>query len=148
MNDCRRALEEASQRPLTLHEDGGASQRFLFDQDFPAFQGHFPGQPVLPAVIQIMAGESVLAALLGRKILLTSVRDAKFFLPLGPGSLVDVFAAVDNPAVTTGLAPVAEDALADRPAATTGGTGRCRVRLSVDGQLASSFILVFEREET
>jgi 3-hydroxymyristoyl/3-hydroxydecanoyl-(acyl carrier protein) dehydratase len=57
--------------------------------DHPAFDGHFPGRPVLPGVallaevLEVALGEPTLAAYLGSAPRLSVV---KFLAPVGPGA--------------------------------------------------------------
>ena len=45
---------------------------FRFESNFPAFNGHFPGQPILPAVVSVLAATQLLAALEDREVLLNT----------------------------------------------------------------------------
>jgi 3-hydroxyacyl-[acyl-carrier-protein] dehydratase len=58
--------------------------------DFPAFAGHFPGQPVLPAVIQLAVIRSLTGDLLARPLEPVRTRRLKFKGMVGPGDLVQV----------------------------------------------------------
>ncbi len=67
------------------------------------FNGHFPGNPVLPGVIQIEAmgqAAALLAVLSGAKvdaehsIYVTSITDCKFRRPIVPGDTMTLFAKV------------------------------------------------------
>lgn len=55
--------------------------------DHPAFRGHFPGRPVLPAVAQIAL---VLEALGEPGAVVTGVPDARFRRAIGPGEELEV----------------------------------------------------------
>ncbi len=61
-----------------------------FSADFPAFAGHFPGQPVLPAVIQLAVVRSLAADLLERSLEPVKTKRLKFKGMVGPGDLVQV----------------------------------------------------------
>ena len=58
---------------------------FVFPHDFPAFKGHFPGRPILPAVVQLAATRLLAAKQTGQKLLAAGVRQAKFKKTIGPG---------------------------------------------------------------
>ncbi|MDR2735164.1 MAG: hypothetical protein LBC99_11145 [Spirochaetota bacterium] len=64
--------------------------RFVLPENFPAFSGHFPGQPVLPAVAQIMMAAHVIASGDGGKRALLEIKKAKFAAVIQPGDTIDV----------------------------------------------------------
>lgn len=51
---------------------------FVFPEAFPGFAGHFPGQPVLPAVIQLAAVRHLVELALDRQLVPVECRRAKF----------------------------------------------------------------------
>lgn len=63
--------------------DTGAS--FLLPADFPAFDGHFPGQPVLPAIVQVQMAVCVIGKKTGKDVKLKEIKKAKFANPAAPG---------------------------------------------------------------
>lgn len=69
--------------------DGCFRARFRFPADFTAFQGHFPGRPVLPGLCLIQA--ALVACESGRreKARLREIVSVKFFAPIAPET--DVF---------------------------------------------------------
>lgn len=64
-------------------DSGAAVLHFSGDEEF--FLGHFPGNPVLPATVQIAAALRIGERLLGRTLKLVEVTRAKFTSPAGPG---------------------------------------------------------------
>ena len=56
--------------------------------DFPAFAGHFPGKPVLPAVIQLAVVRSLTSDLLGRSLVPVRTGRLKFKGMVGPDDLI------------------------------------------------------------
>lgn len=64
-------------------------QAFCFGPDFAGFAGHFPSEPILPAVVQISMGLLLAEMLQGpeadTKLVLEAVRRAKFMQKLTPG---------------------------------------------------------------
>ena len=58
--------------------------------DFPAFAGHFPGKPVLPAVIQLAVVRSLTSDLLGRALAPVRTGRLKFKGMVGPDNLIHV----------------------------------------------------------
>ncbi len=62
---------------------------FVVEAGFPAFVGHFPGQPVLPAVASAMCGLETLRGVV-EGLVLKAVPYAKFARPVTPGESVEV----------------------------------------------------------
>ena len=58
--------------------------------DFPGFAGHFPGQPVLPAVLQLLAVRLLAQALLGEELAPVGVERLKFKGMVGPEEPVNL----------------------------------------------------------
>lgn len=68
-----------------------------FNEDF--FQGHFPGRPIMPGVLQIealaqaagiLAIESLGLAGTGKLVYFMAIEEAKFRNPVTPGNLLDL----------------------------------------------------------
>lgn len=55
-------------------------------QDHPAFAGHFPGQPVVPAVVLLAEALAAIELATGRAPHEWTVSGAKFLQPVGPGA--------------------------------------------------------------
>jgi 3-hydroxyacyl-[acyl-carrier-protein] dehydratase len=55
-----------------------ASADFQFGGDFPGFQGHFPGEPILPAIVQLAAVRYVAECALERDLLPAKYTKIKF----------------------------------------------------------------------
>lgn len=53
--------------------------------DHPCLAGHFPGNPVVPAVVLLDSVAQALTAALGRAVTLSAIPSAKFLAPLAPG---------------------------------------------------------------
>jgi 3-hydroxyacyl-[acyl-carrier-protein] dehydratase len=90
-----------------------------FGADYPAFGGHFPGHPILPAFAQVQLAVDVLHEAFPTMGALCEVRQAKFVRPIGPGESVRI-------------------RLAAGPAGAICGT------LHVGDELAASFEIVLE----
>ena len=69
---------------LNFTEEGRLSAEYTFPESFSGFQGHFPGNPVLPGVCQILAALVMLEKHTGKALHLTSVARARFLNTLGP----------------------------------------------------------------
>lgn len=86
---------------------------FFFDPAFAGFDGHFPGNPMVPGVAQIMA--AVLTAAPGRDARLRQLGRSKFLGMVRPGDTMRV-RAVTSPA-GDGLRVTAECAIQNGPCA-------------------------------
>ena len=82
---------------LTLGEEIHAVKAVTFNEDF--FQGHFPGAPIMPGVLQIealaqaagvLAVESLGLADSGKLVYFMAIENAKFRSPVTPGVLLDL----------------------------------------------------------
>ena len=65
-----------------------AAARYCFPADFAGFEGHFPGDPLLPGVLGVTMALESAAALLGHEVRLDEVRRAKYFRRVRPGMTV------------------------------------------------------------
>lgn len=65
------------------------SQVFCVAEDHPCLPGHFPGQPVVPAVI--MLDQLAIALRTWRNVQITKVVSARFSAPLMPGQQAVVY---------------------------------------------------------
>ena len=63
-------------------DDGTLRARFSFPADFLGFQGHFPGEPVLPAVCEIQGALAMLEEWKSRRVELSEIMLAKFSAPV------------------------------------------------------------------
>ena len=66
------------------------SVTYFIGADFPAFNGHFENNPLLPAVVQIGLCAEALGRLHGKKYEIAKVSRAKFMRPILPDSEVTV----------------------------------------------------------
>lgn len=71
-------------------EGEGWRQSYRPDASFAGFSGHFPGHPVLPALVQLLMVQHTLELGTGRKMPLHALTQAKFLAPVFPCSMVDV----------------------------------------------------------
>ena len=83
MSVMRRAVLHAASQLEHSPEQGAWRQSFCFAADSAVFAGHFPGHPVLPAVVQVLMAQVALEAM-GQSADLACVPQAKFLAPLGP----------------------------------------------------------------
>ncbi|MDR2489111.1 MAG: hypothetical protein LBD42_06435 [Desulfovibrio sp.] len=91
MNAVRHSVRAACKgaTPLPSPRRGWESI-YCFTEDSLVFAGHFPGHPVLPAVVQILMGQTVVERALGGNIRLRGVPQAKFLAPVGPGTEISI----------------------------------------------------------
>lgn len=80
----------ASAVSAAAHQSDGWHQRFCLPESFAGFAGHFPDNPVVPAVVQILMGLLVAEAAAARCLEITQVSRAKFLQPLRPQQAIDV----------------------------------------------------------
>jgi 3-hydroxyacyl-[acyl-carrier-protein] dehydratase len=84
-------------RVISISEEEGihAVKAVSFNEDF--FQGHFPGRPIMPGVLQIealaqaagiLAIESLGLAGTGKLVYFMAIEEAKFRAPVTPGHLL------------------------------------------------------------
>ncbi len=91
MNTLRNEILARADGPVRRREDGQEYElTYDFGADFTAFSGHFPGHPILPAFVQLLAGECALQIRMGRHVVLRRVKRAKFLKPIEPGQEVVV----------------------------------------------------------
>jgi len=78
------------------------SDRFILTvaADHPAFEGHFPGHPILPGVVLLAEVLSGAERCLGLPMDRVLVKVAKFHAAVGPGSTLTVELVQDNGAIS------------------------------------------------
>ena len=90
MNDEIRAC---AIKPVQKTERGW-EKTYVFPSDFLGFQGHFPGNPILPAVIQLMMGRQAITERMGRECDIVKVTRAKYMKVITPGIPVTVILTI------------------------------------------------------
>lgn len=84
-------------KDLRVDEEIHAIKAVSFNEAF--FQGHFPGRPIMPGVLQIealaqaagiLAVETLGLAGSGKLVYFMAIEDAKFRAPVEPGCLLDL----------------------------------------------------------
>jgi hypothetical protein len=73
------------------------SINFALNEDFLAFQGHFEGHPVLPALAQVLLAKITAELLLNRSCFLKKVVSAKFMSLVEPGTELSVLTVPPKP---------------------------------------------------
>ena len=84
MSKLKEAVAAAAMGNAQIDEEGAASGRYVFPADFVGFEGHFPGYPVLPAIVQVLAAQLVVEQMAARVLRLTKLDKAKFHIRIGP----------------------------------------------------------------
>lgn len=120
MNSMRQAINQAALAPAIPTSEGG-EQSFCFAEDFLGFAGHFPGYPILPAILQTLLAQLVAEQLRGEQLGFRSLERAKFTRELRPGDRILVKVSLRE----------------------TGELLRCAAELRCAGASAASFILSF-----
>lgn len=115
----KRAIDAAALEEPRRQEDGELVGRYSFPADFPGFDGHFPGAPIVPAVVQLRTVQALFERGGGRSCTLLGVDNAKFLLQLQPLQEIEVSCRERQ----GGREPVVEG------------------KVTVQGALAASFIL-------
>jgi 3-hydroxyacyl-[acyl-carrier-protein] dehydratase len=84
MNALRKGIDaSAMEAPPETGTEAGV-RRYRFGPTFIGFSGHFPGNPILPAIAQIRAVMSLAEEEGGKALALAAVRSAKFLAPIRP----------------------------------------------------------------
>lgn len=65
--------------------EGRVKALLMLDEAHPIFEGHFPGQPVLPGVCQVQIIKELLETALARKLFLAEAAQCKFLQMADPG---------------------------------------------------------------
>ncbi|MFW6387277.1 MAG: hypothetical protein ACOC0G_01220 [Thermodesulfobacteriota bacterium] len=84
------ALREAEVYASGIEQSGNARRRFCFAPEFTGFSGHFPGMPILPAMLQILMAQMLAHQVLPSDAALAGVKRAKFARQLGPATVIEV----------------------------------------------------------
>lgn len=86
---CLEGIESATASPATI------AGWFRLPPDFPAFDGHFPGYPILPAVVMPRMAALLAQARLGRALELRAIPQAKITRGIFPGRSIRVEATLE-----------------------------------------------------
>ncbi len=91
MNTISDGILAARLGPATWETDQTIRQDFAFPLDFVGFDGHFPGEPILPAVVQVGLGVVLTKSFQAKgagPYWLETVTRAKFLRKLKPGETI------------------------------------------------------------
>ena len=86
MSIIKREVEHcmAGLEAVVIRELPALTARFVFPEDFIGFQGHFPGNKILPGVCQIQCALTMLEKRKNRDVILKELVHAKFFSTVVP----------------------------------------------------------------
>ena len=84
MNNLLLGISAARLGAAAKEADGTLVGRYCFGDDFTGFAGHFPGHPILPAIVEILTVLSLISEQTGCRQRLVAVDDAKFLHPVQP----------------------------------------------------------------
>ena len=90
MNRLKSEIISSAVGSLHMSEDGVGTRTYCFGPEFIGFEGHFPGFPILPAVVQILCGVVVAEEIKGAFLEPLNIHKAKFLLKLKPGQEIEV----------------------------------------------------------
>lgn len=68
-----------------LHANSTDSGVIKFTAEFPGFEGHFPGNPIVPGACLIETARQLVSKIRGRDLSLLLIRKVKFIAPVIPG---------------------------------------------------------------
>jgi 3-hydroxyacyl-[acyl-carrier-protein] dehydratase len=63
---------------------------FFIDKNFPAFEGHFPGAPLLPGIVQIEIALFCVKQILNKDASVSEIKKAKFIKPILPDTEIHI----------------------------------------------------------
>jgi 3-hydroxyacyl-[acyl-carrier-protein] dehydratase len=126
MNALRRGVRASATGDLARTGPDTVVRRYRFAPGFIGFSGHFPGNPILPAIVQVCAVVSLAEEEGGKALRIASVRSAKFLSPIRPDDEVSIRCRrwVDS------------------------GEDICDATLTVAGKTSAAFQLRLAKEET
>lgn len=84
MNKIMQEIEAALISAVETDDSGVIEARYRFTDQFCGFGGHFPGHPILPAIVEILTVVSLASKQAGCRQRLIGVEDAKFLVPVTP----------------------------------------------------------------
>jgi 3-hydroxyacyl-[acyl-carrier-protein] dehydratase len=84
MSVLRKGIDASAMEALAGTGAETGARRYRFGPGFIGFSGHFPGNPILPAIVQIRAVVSLAEEEGGKTLRLAAVRSAKFLAPIRP----------------------------------------------------------------
>ena len=90
MNALRRGIRASATGDILRTGPETVVRRYRFAPCFIGFSGHFPGNPILPAIVQVRAVVCLAEEEGGKALRLAAVRAAKFLSPIRPDEEVSI----------------------------------------------------------
>lgn len=90
MNALWRGIRASAAGDIARTGPETVERRYRFAPGFIGFSGHFPGNPILPAIVQVCAVVSLAVEEGGKALRLAAVRSAKFLSPIRPDEEVSI----------------------------------------------------------
>jgi 3-hydroxyacyl-[acyl-carrier-protein] dehydratase len=90
MNKLIDAIEKSALDSPKQEDPSGITGEFCFDRNFIGFSGHFPGYPLLPAVLQLLIAQLLIERQKEYKIKVTLIEKAKFLSEIKPDDRITV----------------------------------------------------------
>lgn len=90
MMNMRDALQECAGHFVLSQNSNSAQQQYIVPATCRAFAGHFPHNPILPAVVQVLMAQMTVENLLGSVTQLFAIHQAKFMAVLVPDMCITV----------------------------------------------------------
>jgi len=125
----RSEIEKTALADIEISCPGSGSQQFCPTADFIGFNGHFPGYPILPAMLQVLFGILVSERILEKKLTLKKLDKAKFMAQIKPEETIVVTSKITQTS----------------PGETGTETGiKAKVTITAAGKKAASMTLLLE----
>ena len=124
-SELLRGIAASAVDGITTAGPDQVARRYRFSVGFVGFAGHFPGSPILPAIVQLQCVACLAGEQTGIPLRLATVEEAKFLVPIRPDQEL---------LVQYRLRPVAGKSLYD-------------ARLTVADQIAATFLVELVRAE-
>ncbi|MFC1841067.1 hypothetical protein ACFL1N_15945 [Thermodesulfobacteriota bacterium] len=84
------AIEKSALGSFKQDDPSEITGKFCFKKEFIGFSGHFPGYPLLPAVIQLLTAQVLVERQKGCRIKVTLIEKAKFLAEIRPDDQITV----------------------------------------------------------
>ncbi|MEW6187796.1 MAG: hypothetical protein AB1585_18860 [Thermodesulfobacteriota bacterium] len=90
MADLKSSIRAAALTAIEQTGEGACRAFYRFSPDFIGFSGHFPGHPVLPAVVQIIIVLTMVEEVSGEPLRIQRLEKAKFQKEIFPDQRIEV----------------------------------------------------------